>query len=144
MITFGCEISRGADKHDDRRWWISPSVRSRAGCGWLTGEWSERLLNAEPGRYVAVAARSALTQPGYPGYQQLFSATMIEATEVRVEAGELAFMGELKAKASLKMSAADNAQRHYQRLLPATPPGETDASASPPRPRRSVYFILRW
>ncbi len=86
------------------------------------------LLNAEPGRYVAVAANlprfeTKKTLFGKSGpyltqsydWSVFFSMAMIAATEVSVVAQEMVFMGEYSVT-STKMKKADQAQAHYYRL----------------------------
>ena len=92
------------------------------------------LLNAKPGRYVAVAANlgsqatagsmspvgggfSVGYQPPVMKYSAFFSMAMIPQTEVTVVPGEMVFMGDLLAKGSTKMENADAAQAHYYRML---------------------------
>ena len=75
------------------------------------------LLNARPGRYVAVAAQ--LRQPfGTAGdYEALFDHAMIPQTEVEVTAGQMTFLGDLLVDLKVKMTGADDAQLHYFRLI---------------------------
>ena len=68
------------------------------------------LLNADPGRYVAVAAGLGSTKEAF------FSMAMISDTEVTVGPQEMAFMGEYVVSTSTKMKNADEAQAHYYRL----------------------------
>jgi len=94
------------------------------------------LLNAKPGRYVAVAVafaggetrtyvtgRTAYGRPTGPyvrtsvGRTGFFPVTMISGTEVTVLPQEISFMGEYQAKMSTRMKKADVAQAHYYRLL---------------------------
>ncbi|MCZ6726881.1 MAG: M48 family metalloprotease [Acidobacteria bacterium] len=74
------------------------------------------LLNAEPGRYVAVAA--VLTSLNSSSSRTaFFSMAMIAETEVTVGPQEMAFMGEYSVSTSRKMKMADQAQAHYYRVL---------------------------
>ncbi|MFQ5528637.1 MAG: hypothetical protein ACE5GX_20575, partial [Thermoanaerobaculia bacterium] len=99
------------------------------------------LLNADPGRYVAVAAGLGSTKGPAVGvplgggkvggvdvsfgmssgttidYSAFFSIAMISETETRVVPQEMAFMGEYLVSTSTKMKKADAAQAHYFRLL---------------------------
>ena len=56
------------------------------------------LLNALPGRYVAVAARGVDAKLGGAAYYVAFSKPLIALTEVKVEPGRLAFMGHFSVK----------------------------------------------
>lgn len=78
------------------------------------------LLNAKPGRYVAVAAR--LEGPGtglgmWGDYVVFFDRAMISRTEVEVTPGRIAFVGDLLVDLKVKMSEADEAQLHYLQLV---------------------------
>lgn len=73
------------------------------------------LLNARPGRYVAVATQFA-RRVGFD-YHAFFSMDMIPQTEITVSAGEMVFMGSFSVNTSTKMSEADAAQSHYFRLV---------------------------
>ncbi len=90
------------------------------------------LLNAPPGRYVAVAAfrsqASAPTaptgggvtvtvNPGDTDYTTYFSRDLVKATEVTVEPGRIVFMGEFIVDTSTKFENADDVQSHYFRLI---------------------------
>jgi len=76
------------------------------------------LLNAKPGRYVAVAC---YYQPGGAlgagDYNTYFSANLIKLSETEVRAGEVVFMGEMRVQSSTKMNEADSAQQHYWQLV---------------------------
>ena len=74
------------------------------------------LLNAEPGRYVAVAARLPGTGPGFT-YAAFFSKEMLPEMEVTVVPGELVFMGDFLLQTSTKMDQADPAQSYFYRLI---------------------------
>jgi len=77
------------------------------------------LLNAKPGRYVAVAAEFKKST-GFE-YHAFFAEDMIPQTEVTVTAGEMIFMGEYPLNTSTKMTEGDAAQTHYyQMILPST------------------------
>lgn len=107
------------------------------------------LLNADPGRYVAVAAglrntkgqkkvTLAKAKIGKVGvsvstsfdtgsdFSDFFSMAMISETEVTVVPQEMVFMGEYLASTSTKIKRADAAQAHYFRLLL---PGEAGKTA---------------
>jgi len=76
------------------------------------------LLNCEPGRYVAVAARMR----GAPGpqsgrYLVMFEKSFIERTAVEVKAGEIAFVGSYTIRQDSTIDDADEAQAHYLRVL---------------------------
>ena len=77
------------------------------------------LLNAKPGRYVAVAARlrnqAAFVAAG--DYVVFFDRALIPQTAIEVTAGRIAFMGDLAVDLKVKMSEADEAQMHYLRLV---------------------------
>jgi hypothetical protein len=91
------------------------------------------LLNAPPGRYVAVATyqskASAPTAPtggggvtvtvnsGDTDYTTYFSRDLVKATEVTVEPGGIVFMGELVVDTSTSFKDADDIQLHYFRLI---------------------------
>ncbi|MCZ6656011.1 MAG: hypothetical protein O7C67_01830 [Gammaproteobacteria bacterium] len=76
------------------------------------------LLNAKPGRYVAVAARlsGGGAATGFK-YEAFFSKDMLSETEVTVVAGELTFMGEFLLQTSTKMAEADPVQSYFYRLI---------------------------
>jgi hypothetical protein len=76
------------------------------------------LLNAPPGRYVAVAALLEGVG-GNASFQTMtfLSAATISQTEVAVVPGRITLMGRFKVQASLKIDEADAAQSHYYRLL---------------------------
>ena len=83
------------------------------------------LLNAKPGRYVAVAAqlRAAQGLVGGQQYYVFFSADLIRQTEIEVSADEIVFMGDYVVNTAMKMIDADPSQGHYYRLiLPTTAP----------------------
>jgi|CXWL01.1.fsa_nt_gi hypothetical protein len=79
------------------------------------------LLNAQPGRYVAVAAleppgagANAAGGPGAasyvnstPGAYVVFSKPMVALTEVKAEYGRLVFMGNFLVKAHVRLSEPD-------------------------------------
>ena len=77
------------------------------------------LLNAKPGRYVAVGCDIDMGPGGGRG-SVVFSKADIEQTEVEVAAGSVVFMGEIEAQSSTKTSGADEAQAHYMRLIAPT------------------------
>ncbi|MFQ5528204.1 MAG: hypothetical protein ACE5GX_18365 [Thermoanaerobaculia bacterium] len=94
------------------------------------------LLNAVPGRYVAVAAGLGSTTQEVPVWVELlspddtridnrvttdrstfFSMAMISETEVTVVPQEMVFMGKYLLSTPRKMKRADAAQAHYFQLL---------------------------
>lgn len=76
------------------------------------------LLNATPGRYVAVATR---LQAGNPTsgttFLALLSSEAIRQTEVNVAPGRIVFMGKFSLQTSTKIHEADRAQNHYYDLI---------------------------
>ena len=80
------------------------------------------LLNVEPGRYFLIGAftpreAGAPNAPALPSANTYFDTTMIRATEVTVETGSIAFMGEITVKTSVGMKGADAAQNFYGDLI---------------------------
>jgi hypothetical protein len=83
------------------------------------------LLNCEPGRYVAVggelrpkAARMGNVLGGAGmEYKVFLDQEAIAATEIVVERGAVAFMGEVLVDSKVKINQADAAQSHFLRLL---------------------------
>ena len=93
------------------------------------------LLNAQPGRYVAVgcklAPKHAPMAPGVPvapGFQVglsfsagaatvTFAKADILQTEVEVRAGGVVFMGQIESRSSTKTGEADEAQAHYLQVI---------------------------
>ena len=93
------------------------------------------LLNAKPGRYVAVGCRLAPKSspagpmtPVAPGFQVgvsfsagpatvTFAKADILQTEVAVSAGGVVFMGQIEAHSSTKTGESDEAQAHYLQVL---------------------------
>ena len=96
------------------------------------------LLNAKPGRYVAIGCRfvgnpapvgaAAPASPGFhvgvaisPGPATVvFSKADILQTEVEVRAGAVVYMGEIKAQSSTKTRESDEAQTHYLPMISPT------------------------
>jgi hypothetical protein len=95
------------------------------------------LLNAQPGRYVAVgcklAPKHAPMAPGVPvapGFSVglsfsaagtvTFAKADILRTEVEVRAGGVTFMGQIEAHSSTKTSESDEAQTHYLQVISPT------------------------
>ncbi len=74
------------------------------------------LLNAKPGRYVAVAARLRGTGAGFT-YVAFFPMEMLPETEVTVVPGELVFMGDFLVQTSTKMDEVDPTQSYFYRLI---------------------------
>jgi len=77
------------------------------------------LLNAEPGRYVAVGGEFQLPPTTMRGVT-LFSKADIPKTEITVRAGSVAFMGEIDAGSAVKMLELDETQAHFLHLIFAT------------------------
>jgi hypothetical protein len=79
------------------------------------------LLNAEPGRYVAVASTRA--QSGFgpligeTHYTTYFPEDMIKVTEIMVEPGNLAYMGTFSLKQTVGLDGADKTQIYFYRML---------------------------
>jgi len=73
------------------------------------------LLNARPGRYVAVAAELRGSGPGE--YDVFLSKETIPSTEVEVIPGRITFMGDFLIDLKMKMSKSDEVQAHYFRLI---------------------------
>jgi hypothetical protein len=72
------------------------------------------LLNALPGKYVAIASAR---WDQYGTYLTLFSKELIEATRVEVVPGKLVFMGSYFVREPYGMGSADPIQNHYAELL---------------------------
>lgn len=79
------------------------------------------LLNARPGRYVAVACmwESSGPTPAVNGVVA-FAAVDIPRTLVEVVPGGTVFMGFIETGSSTKVEAADSAQSHYLRMVAPT------------------------
>ena len=76
------------------------------------------LLNAKPGRYVAVAAElKPAPMSGGLDLKAFFSSALIPKTEVTVAPGEVAFAGDYLVAQHMDMKNADAAQGHYYQLL---------------------------
>jgi len=75
------------------------------------------LLNAKPGRYVAVVAKLRNPMSSGREFQGFLSQEAIAQTETTVAAGRMAFMGKFSVQTSTKLDEADPAQAHYFRLL---------------------------
>ena len=95
------------------------------------------LLNAPPGRYVAIAALLEGVG-GNASFQTMtfLSAATISQTEVAVVPGRISLMGRFLVQTSLKMDQADAAQSHYYRLL-------SPGSAGRSRPSRPTPAAIR-
>jgi hypothetical protein len=79
------------------------------------------LLNANPGRYVAVGCEFVLGTAGDIG-KAVFSKADILRSEVEVTAGGVVFMGAIAAESSTNTHGSDQAQAHYLRIIdPAAP-----------------------
>ena len=78
------------------------------------------LLNAKPGRYVAVGCMFAMAGGGGGGDGKVvFPRPDIARTEVEVVPGRLVFAGDVESSSSTKLGDADPAQSHYLRLIAA-------------------------
>ena len=78
------------------------------------------LLNASPGKYSAVAAydQKAKYSGGYYQYLTFFSENLIKLSEVTVNSGEFAYMGECILKQSIGLGGkADEAQKHFSSII---------------------------
>lgn len=74
------------------------------------------LLNAEPGRYVAIGAE--FVSAGQVGRGVVVFATSdIPRTEIEVRAGTVAFMGAIEVKGSMKQRALDPAQANSLNII---------------------------
>jgi tetratricopeptide (TPR) repeat protein len=74
------------------------------------------LLNAEPGRYLAVGALLIYTAPGQTvAYHGYFSTEIIARTEITVTPGQMAFMGDVQATVR---GTPDPVQRFFFDLIP--------------------------
>jgi hypothetical protein len=101
------------------------------------------LLNADPGRYVAIGCKLA-EKPGTPApgvpvapgvsfgiafspgpATVVFSEKDILQTEVDVRAGAAAFMGAINVQSSTKTGESDHAQTHYLHMLSAAPANQS-------------------
>jgi len=74
------------------------------------------LLNAKPGKYVAVGCVFNLAAGGGDGVVA-FPKPDIARTEVEVAPGKLVFAGDIESSSSTKTDNADPAQSHYLRLI---------------------------
>ena len=75
------------------------------------------LLNCKPGRYVVVAAELRSSGNSNVDYKVYFGMNLISQTEIAVEAGEMAFMGDFVVDLKGKMNLSDKAQSQYFRLV---------------------------
>lgn len=75
------------------------------------------LLNARPGRYVAVAARMRGSGGSGGEYKVFLDKETIRQTEIEVTPGGVTFMGDFLVDMKMKMSKSDEAQAHYFRLI---------------------------
>ena len=77
------------------------------------------LLNAKPGRYVAVACYRKVSPLGQKSsnYTTFFSKELIKLTDVTVNPGEVAFMGEYVIDSSAGLNEADSAQLQYAQII---------------------------
>jgi len=101
------------------------------------------LLNAEPGRYVAVACSfNAAADMGFAGAVDdaavAFSEPDIVKTEVEVRAGAVVFMGAIEAQSATRTQEADGAQSHYLRMM--GPTGATRDFLAQTRTEQLVYI----
>lgn len=77
------------------------------------------LLNAPPGRYVAVAAsyRTQTQKGATKEFTTFFSKELIKLTEVTAAPGTIVFMGKYVVNTSAGLTDADDAQLHYFHLV---------------------------
>ena len=78
------------------------------------------LLNVRPGRYAAVSCEHRGVAGHRGRYTFYFSEELIQASQLTVEAGEVAFLGRLVVKTGLRsglIKKADPAQAHYFKLI---------------------------
>ena len=82
------------------------------------------LLNAKPGRYVAIGCKVDTAQAGAPGFvgpageiAAVFSQADILSTEVEVAPGKAVFVGDIVSGSSTKIQEADTAQAHYLHMI---------------------------
>jgi hypothetical protein len=75
------------------------------------------LLNAKPGRYVAVSAELQNQGMDAADYVVFFDGEMIPQTEIEVIPGQITFMGDFLVDLKTKISESDEAQAHYHRLI---------------------------
>ena len=77
------------------------------------------LLNAQPGRYIAVASFRRQVVLGAPTsqYSVYFSEDLTRVTEITVHPAEISFMGEFVVDTSVGLKKADRAQLHYHGLI---------------------------
>ena len=98
------------------------------------------LLNAEPGRYAAVAAVLPASSGQRVGSRAYFSSDLIPMTEVTVAPGQLVFMGEFVLNLSTRFRALDRAQAHYFDLIVP----DVDQRSAEARERRARVSHRAW
>jgi len=81
------------------------------------------LLNAKPGRYVAVGC--SFTMPNGAQAAVVFDEADIVKTEVEIQPGSVVFMGDIDAQSSTKTKDSDEAQAHYLRMIAPTAANQT-------------------
>ena len=82
------------------------------------------LLNAKPGRYIAVGCEFTMAGSAERG-STVFSKAAILQTEVEVTPGSIVFMGDIDAQSSTKTKEADEAEVHYLRMIDPTAANQT-------------------
>jgi hypothetical protein len=82
------------------------------------------LLNAKPGRYIAVGCEFTMLGSADRGVT-VFSKAAILQTEIEVVAGSIVFMGDIDAQSSTKTKEADEAEAHYLRMIDPTAANQT-------------------
>lgn len=78
------------------------------------------LLNAEPGRYIVVAAFSFAVntqQNTKTVFYTFLPADLVSLTTIETKAGELVFMGGFIVKESIGLKGSDDLQKHYFNLM---------------------------
>lgn len=75
------------------------------------------LLNAEPGKYVAIGAYVTTGFQDDVSSRIYFNQEMVPKTEVTVVPGRIAFVGDIEVKMAPGMKEADGTQDHYADLI---------------------------
>ncbi len=101
---------------------------------WSNFRWMNQyyLLDPSPGRYavavgsisiksprqtVAIAGPVSIDAEGTGAWTTYFPLELIKLTEVVVDSGEMAFMGDYRIKTSRGVKNADEVQQHYHKLI---------------------------
>ena len=101
---------------------IIPSNYSKDGYAYL--------FNAEPGRYIAVAAYSYAVnteQRTKADFYSFLPSDLVTLTTIELKPGQLEFMGGFLVKESIGLKGADDVQKHYFSLM--FPSENIDASS---------------